>query len=456
MEADPFYRIPMAQPTSGASRSELDGSGSVTQLLVRFTAAGIVVMVLLAIGIAILARMEAIQKGIDEARHTTWVVAHAVQPSLVPGITTGDALAIVALDNEVHRFVLGGSLVRVKIWGEDGRILYSDAAPLIGKQFALGSDEVHALGRGDSVARVSDLEEPENAFETDFGKLLEVYLGVRTTTGQPVLFEAYYRYDEVMSAGWDTWRRFAPLAVGALLALELVQVPLAVTLARRLQRGEQRRRRLLDLAVRASDAERRRIASDLHDGVVQDITGVTYELDAARIGAAGAANPRERDATLAEAARRLRGCVRSLRTLLLDIYPPNLSTQGLRPALAELAVSATTDQLMVRAHLEDFEEPPPRLAALLYRAAQEAIRNAARHSGARRIDLFVRRTDCLWELVVDDDGRGMVAGRIEERREDGHLGLHALGELLMDAGGSLALRSAPDAGTRVEVRVPAR
>jgi signal transduction histidine kinase len=352
--------------------------------------------------------------------------------------------------------VLGGSLVRVKIWDEDGRILYSDAAPLIGKQFALGLDELRALGQGDSVAGVSDLEEPENALEADFGKLLEVYLGVRTTTGQPVLFEAYFRYDEVMSAGWDTWRRFAPLAVGALLALELVQVPLAVTLARRLQRGEQRRRRLLDLAVRSSDAERRRIASDLHDGVVQDITGVTYELDAARIGAAGAANPHERDATLAEAARRLRGCVRSLRTLLLDIYPPNLSTQGLRPALAELAVSATTDQLMVRAHLEDFEEPPPPLAALLYRAAQEAIRNAARHSGARRIDLFVRRNDCLWELVVDDDGRGMAAGRIEERREEGHLGLHALGELLMDAGGSLALRSAPDAGTRVEVRVPAR
>ena len=53
----------------------LDGSGSVTRLLMRFTVAGIVVMVLLAIGIAVVARMEAVQKGIDEARHTTWVVA---------------------------------------------------------------------------------------------------------------------------------------------------------------------------------------------------------------------------------------------------------------------------------------------------------------------------------------------------------------------------------------------
>jgi len=56
---------------------------------------------------------------------------------------------------------------------------------------------------------------------------------------------------------------------------------------------------------------------------------------------------------------------------------------------------------------------------------------------------------------VDDDGQGMAAGRVEARREDGHLGLHALGELVVDAGGSLALHSAPNAGTRVEVKVPA-
>lgn len=445
----------MAQPASGAPRSELDGSGSVTKLLMRFTVAGIVIMVLLAIGIAVVARMEAVQKGIDDARHTTWVVAYAIKPSLVPGLASGDALAVAALDSAVHGFVLGESLVRVKIWDQDGKILYSDAASLIGKRFDLGAEQRRALAGGTGVAGVSDLHEPENALEADFGKLLEVYIGLRTTTGQLVLFEAYYRYDDVVDMGWDTWRRFAPLALGALLVLELVQVPLAVALARRLQAGERRRRRLLDLAVRSSDAERRRIAGDLHDGVVQDITGIIYELDAARIGAAGSGNPDQRDAILAEAARRLRGCIRSLRTLLLDIYPPNLAAEGLGLALVDLASSASTDRLTVAVHLEDFMEPPPQVAALLYRAAQEAIRNAARHSGARRVDLSVSRYEKLWELVVDDDGQGMAAGRVEARREEGHLGLHALGELLVDAGGSLALHSAPDAGTRVEIKVPA-
>lgn len=445
----------MADAAPRAPTSELDGRTSVTKLLIRFTAAGIVVVVLLAISIAIVARMQANQNGIEEAQHTTWLVGHAIEPSLVPGLETQDPAAIAALDNAVHRFVLDSTLVRVKIWDPDGQILYSDAPSLIGQHFVLSADARRALDEGDSVAGVSDLKDPENAFDTGFGKLLEVYLGgLRMTTGQPVLFEAYFRYDDVVSAGWDTWRRYAPVTVGALLVLELVQVPLAVALARRLQQGERRRRRLLDLAVRASDAERRRIASDLHDGVVQDITGVTYELDAARIGGASTATSGERDATIADAARRLRGCIRSLRTLLLDIYPPNLSAEGLAAALADLAASATTDKLTVRAHLHGLDEPPPHVAALLYRAAQETIRNAARHSGARQVDLFVTREDQVWELVVDDNGKGMVAGTLEERREGGHLGLRALGELVVDAGGSLALHSAPDAGTRVEVRVP--
>ena len=224
----------MAQPL-GAFQGELDGSGSVARLLLRFTAAGVVTVVLLAIGVAIVARMEAMQKGVDEARNTTWVVGHAIQPMLVPGLLSGDAGALAGLDRAVHRFVLGGSLVRVKVWDADGRILYSDAAVLIGQRFDLDAEARRALDQGSSVAGVSELEDPENVHEADFGRLLEVYLGLRTTTGQPVLFEAYYRYDEVVSASWETWRRFAPLAVGALLVLELVQVPLAVALARRLQ-----------------------------------------------------------------------------------------------------------------------------------------------------------------------------------------------------------------------------
>jgi two-component system, NarL family, sensor kinase len=444
-------------PAGSTDRVEPREPGSSARLLVRFTATGVVVLVLLAVAIAVVARTQATQKAVDEAQRTAWVAAHAVvEPLLVPGLAAADPAALATLDTAVRRFVLGGSLVRVKIWDADGRILYSDATPLIGRLFVLGAEEREALERGGSDAEVSDLGRPENTLETGFGELLEVYLGLRTATGEPVLFEAYYRYDAVVDAGWDTWRRFAPLAVGALLVLELVQVPLAVALARRLQRGERRRQRLLDHAVGASDAERRRIAGDLHDGVVQDITGVTYELDAARIAAAGRSDPDERDALIADAARRLRGCVRSLRTLLVDIYPPSLTAEGLGPALADLAASTSTNGLTVHPHLDDLDEPPPDVAALLYRAAQEAVRNVARHSGAQHVELVAARHDGNWQLIIDDDGRGMTADTVEAQRNDGHLGLHALGDLVTNAGGSLAVRSAPAAGTRLEITIPTR
>src|SRR5690349_13008413 len=179
----------MAQPASGAPTSELVGSGSVTKLLLRFTVAGIVVMVLLAISSAVVARMEAVQKAIDEARNTAWVVAYAIKPSLGPGIVAGDVLAVTALDSAVHRFMAGDSLVRVKICDQDGKIFYSDAAALIGKRFDLGANQRRALEEGTDVAGVSNLNDPENALEAHFGQLLEVDIGLRTTTGQPVLFE---------------------------------------------------------------------------------------------------------------------------------------------------------------------------------------------------------------------------------------------------------------------------
>jgi two-component system, NarL family, sensor kinase len=191
---------------------------------------------------------------------------------------------------------------------------------------------------------------------------------------------------------------------------------------------------------------------------VQDITGVVYALDAVRLRGAG---PRsdgcdEQEAVVATAAHRLRGCVRSLRTLLVDLYPPNLIAEGLGPALADLAASTGRKGPAVLHHLDELGEPPPDVAALLYRAAQEGLRNAVTHSGAEQIDLTATVDGGTWLLVVDDDGRGLTADDLERRRGNGHFGLRALGDLVADAGGTLAVRSSPAAGTRLEVRVPVR
>jgi len=110
-----------------------------------------------------------------------------------------------------------------------------------------------------------------------------------------------------------------------------IQVPLAYGLGRRLQRGHDERERLLARAIEASDNERRRIAADLHDGIVQDLAGVAFGL--APLAARAGSDDRK---VLDGSVQRLRQGVRELRTLLVEIHPPRLESAGLESALDDL------------------------------------------------------------------------------------------------------------------------
>lgn len=95
------------------------------------------------------------------------------------GIVRGDRAAIRRLDDLVLRQVLGGSIVRVKLWARSGRILYSDEHALIGRRFVLEEDELRLFFTHGTLARVSDLGKPENRYERARGKLLEAHTTAR-------------------------------------------------------------------------------------------------------------------------------------------------------------------------------------------------------------------------------------------------------------------------------------
>jgi signal transduction histidine kinase len=350
----------------------------------------------------------------------------------------------------VREFVLRGSLVRVKIWREDGTIVYSDEPRLIGEQFTLGEDEREILRSGEQGAEVSDLSKPENRFETE-SKLLEVYSRSETPSGTPLLFEAYFRYSGVTDVGRHLWAQFAPITIGALIVLLLIQIPLAWSMARRLQSSQLERERLLRHALDASDAERRRIASDLHDGVVQDLTGVSLAL-----AAQGRSDSIGRQEVL-EASSSIRASIKSLRSLLVEIYPPNLQQEGLQSAIGDLLSGLAARGVETRLDADlDETAVDTESAALVYRAAQEALRNVATHSAAAHVRVTLDIADGSVRLVVDDDGRGFSTDTLDERVADGHVGLRSLAGLVADLGGELNVRSAPGEGTRVDVSVPIR
>ena len=222
--------------------------------------------------------------------------------------------------------------------------------------------------------------------------------------------------------------------------LELVQIPIAWSLARRLRMRLRERELLLHRALEASDVERRQIASDLHDGAVQDLAGVAYALSAParRDGAAGSSADTK---VIEDAAESIRGSIRSLRSLIVDIYPPDFDEVSFDSAMTDLFRRGSDRGLRVDLEI-DLDDPLPDSAArLLYRSAQEGLRNTLDHAEAPSVRRQ-RDADATAPRSLDlvDDGRGFDAARRPRAGRDGHFGLVALRGLVTDAGGRLDVR----------------
>ena len=386
----------------------------------------------------------------DARQFATLAGQGIVEPTVAPGLLRGEPEAIAAVDRIVQERVLGERVVRVKLWARDGRIVYSDEPRLIGARFPLDAEKLDVLRSGATKASLTDLSGPENRYERGQGDLYEVYLPIRAPDGTPLLFETYQRRSAVASTGRRIWMPFAALMLGSLVLLWLVQVPLAWRLDRRLRRSQAEREALLVRAVEASDDERRRIAADLHDGPVQDLAGISYSLSAA---AQTEGSPDAR-ATLRQAAAGTRDAMRRLRSLLVEIHPPNLRASGLEAALADLLAPLQARGAETSLTVDPALGLDEEAERIVYRAAAEALRNVERHADANRVAVAVEERDEGVRLVVTDDGVGFGPGDRERRREEGHVGLSLLEELAARAGGRLAVRSAPGDGTTFELELP--
>jgi signal transduction histidine kinase len=187
--------------------------------------------------------------------------------------------------------------------------------------------------------------------------------------------------------------------------------------------------------------------------VVQHLTGLTYALDAARLDKA---DPRRDAQLIRSTASQLRSSTNDLRSLLVDIYPPNLADEGLPAALSELATRLENAGLSVALDVDQTIDLPLDVSSVLFRSAQEMLRNVATHSEAQGVQLTATFDGEIATLVVDDDGRGFEESDLPARQAGGHIGLRSLGDLVAGSGGKLTIRSAPGRGTRAEVAVPAR
>ena len=420
----------------------------------RFAAGGLMAALLVGAATFVVVSRDAEDQAIGHAKDITQVEARGiVEPQLSDALLAGNPAALAGMDVIVRSRILSADVVRVKLWRADGTVIYSDEHRLIGRRFALDPPELASLRTGAPDADVSDLTAPENVFETSFGKLLQVYLPVHTPSHVPLLFETYQRYSAISQYQQQVWSSFLPVLISGLAVLFILQVPLAVGLARRQRASLAARQALLERAINASEQERRRIARDLHDGVVQRLAAVTFSLSALARRLGGAQGAGTVDA-VEDAADQTRAAMRDLRTLIVEIAPPNLHAEGIDNALRDLLEPLSRDGVATSLDAAPTTALPEATTVLLFRVAQEALRNAAKHAGAERVTVRLRERGDAVRLEVHDDGRGFTDADLDRRRRDGHVGLSLLRDLVADAGGTLRVVSRPGGGTEVAVEVP--
>ncbi|HET7507170.1 MAG TPA: sensor histidine kinase [Solirubrobacterales bacterium] len=225
---------------------------------------------------------------------------------------------------------------------------------------------------------------------------------------------------------------------------EVARIELAFL--RMMRRLEAERRRAGSAALHAQEEERARVARDLHDEVNQSLTGLLLRLEAAREAA-----PPELEDELAETKALANQAMGELLSLARQLRPTALDDLGL-----VAAIEGQVEQLRrgeIEASLQadgNFSDLGDDAQLVVYRVAQEALSNAARHSGAKQVEVRLHRADGGGVLLeVADDGRGFAFDESERG-----LGIGGMRERALLIGAELTIESRPAKGTTVRLEVP--
>lgn len=431
----------------------------------------LLVSLLLVVGIfvatnAIVARA-AEDAALAQAESVTQSFASATMPqNLRQGLLNGRPGSV---DKFVRR--LGGfdtgDIASFDIMRADGLLVYdSQATGAVSDQrvYPLTEGQRRILESGGTASSVADPDsqrsEDRSGDESGLVKIsTTVYAGrgsKQTSTDAnrgietepvPALFVAYWDLGGVEERRERIFGTFRWISLGPLLLLALISTVMLGLLTGQVRRGGRERERLLQTAIDASDAERRRIARDLHDGVVQDLAGSAFALSGA------ARDPGTTPATaevLTSVSGSMRDSLKQMRSLLNEIHPPELHGQGLEAALDDLIAPAANAGINASVSVSGLENASDPEVALVWRVAQEAVRNATRHSGASTLAVTVRGDAEQLLLEVVDDGVGFDTSAPSK---PDRFGLRGLRSLARDVGGELDVISAVGEGTSVRMAV---
>ena len=198
------------------------------------------------------------------------------------------------------------------------------------------------------------------------------------------------------------------------------------------------------------EAERSRIARELHDDISQQLAVVALELDALpSLTSSAPAQLRQAIATLAQ---RVRSVAADVQHVTRGLHPVRLEYLGLVPAVQALGHDMEHYGLRIDVSRSNWpDELPAAVALSLYRVTQEALHNAAKHSGADAVQVTFQGSETTLRLTVSDAGVGFEPHRTDTMSG---LGLMSMRQRLRAVGGTLSVHSAPGHGTRIQAVLP--
>ncbi len=413
-----------------------------------FVGVALIALVGVSVGAVLVARAVAQAESLRIAERTAVRLGELVVAPLLADALQGSADRLEELERAMAIRLRDGSLSEVTVWGRDGTIVYSTVPSSVGTVLPVSEEVAAAIDAGTIASEVGTPEIPGGrGGQSEF---VEVYAPMHVR-GQGVLaVETYVSTQQLDQQTATLAGRLVLLTVVPLVLLQLVQVPIAISLSRRVRRQDRERADLLARALSASDRERRSLAADLHDGVVQELAGTAYAL------AALTRKVPEADRAVARSAvAAVSSSVEGLRRLMVDLYPPDLSGPGLASAIDDLARPLRAAGTEVDVSVGPLPDLAPPAAATVYRVAREALANVAKHAGARHVAVELAADDGADAVVlrVVDDGVGLTRGPAQ----DGHLGVQMMRDRVLDAGGRFRLGPPPcGTGTLAEAVVPNR
>jgi signal transduction histidine kinase len=204
--------------------------------------------------------------------------------------------------------------------------------------------------------------------------------------------------------------------------------------------------------LQVQEAERARIARELHDGISQQLAVVALELDALQLRLPELRSPHRAD--VAGLAQGIRTIAADLQQITRGLHPARLEHLGLVPAVRALGRDMESYKLRIDVMESDWPADVPNVVALsLYRVAQEALHNAAKHSGTDAVTVSFRSEGTGLTLTVTDRGIGFDT---HSSGASGGLGIVSMRQRLRTIGGSLTITAAAGQGTQVQARLPRR